>query len=80
MRFGKKPIGLPNKKAKIAQAKVKERSRELGIPERFAPGLDLTWYHQGENATKERKNELRRLGKLQVDAMVKAGKLTNEFQ
>jgi hypothetical protein len=33
----KEAYRIAEQEAKIAQAKVKERSRELGIPERFAP-------------------------------------------
>ncbi len=37
---------------KEAQAKVKERSRALGIPERFAPGIYMGWGRCGEQAAK----------------------------
>ncbi|SRR5260221_3380015 len=59
---------------KEAQAKVEERNRQLGIPDRFAPSLHCNWYDAGEQASDELKKELRRAGKQQVDAMIKSAK------
>src|ERR1700729_1136347 len=40
-----------------AQQKVALRCRELGIPERFAPSLNIQWRNRGyDNVVKERKN------------------------
>ena len=55
-----------------AQAQVAARSRELGIPEWAAPSIGWDWYAQGQQATKGRKVELRRLAATQIDAMIKA--------
>ena len=57
-----------------AQAKVVARNRELGIPEWAAPSIHWYWRDQGQQATKERKTELRRLAATQIDAMIKAAK------
>jgi hypothetical protein len=57
-----------------AQAKVVARNKELGIPDWAAPSLTWYWTEQGENATKERKVELRRLASTQIDALCKAAK------
>jgi hypothetical protein len=32
-----------------AQCEVAARCRELGIPERFSPGLGIEWYRRGES-------------------------------
>jgi hypothetical protein len=57
-----------------AQAQVAARSRELGIPDWAAPSIGWSWRGQGQQATKERKTELRRLAATQIDAMIKAAK------
>ncbi len=55
-----------------AQRRVAARCRELGIPEKFAPNLGLTWRNRGyDNALKERRDELRRVAKSRIDALEK---------
>ncbi len=55
-----------------AQRRVAARCRELGIPEKFAPSLGLTWRNRGyDNALKERRDELRRVAKSRIDALEK---------
>ena len=44
-----------------ARRKIGDRCAELGIPERFASDLGLRWYSRGENASKERRAELRKM-------------------
>ena len=60
---------------KKAQAIVAQQCRELGIPVEFAPSIQMGWAGQGENASKERRAELRRLAKTQIDAL-EAGAIT----
>jgi hypothetical protein len=53
-----------------AQKRVAERCRELGIPKDFAPSLHLSWRHRGyDNAVRERREELRRVAKAQIEAL-----------
>lgn len=40
----------------------------LGIPREFAPHIDLQWYNRGESASRQRREELRRLAKAQIAA------------
>jgi len=61
---------------KIAQAalakaneQIAARCHEIGIPKRFAPGLDLSWYGRRENATKQRRDELRKMAETRVEAI-----------
>ena len=61
---------------KIAQAalakaneQIAARCHEIGIPKRFAPGLDLSWYGRDENATKQRRDELRKMAETRVEAI-----------
>jgi hypothetical protein len=53
-----------------AQKRIAERCRELGIPMDFAPSLRLNWHHRGYgNSVKERREELRRVAKAQIEAL-----------
>src|SRR5262249_49706973 len=45
-----------------ANEKVQQRSKELGIPKEFAPSISGGWFGRGENASKERRAELRKMG------------------
>jgi hypothetical protein len=55
---------------KKAQALIAARCRELGIPDRFAPNLELHWRHRGYgNLINERKVELRRMARTQIAAI-----------
>lgn len=54
-----------------AQAKLKDRCDELGIPKSFAPGISISWYYRGETAMSERRTELRKLAYARIDAMEK---------
>ena len=54
-----------------AQKVVEARCRELGIPDEFAPSLNLIWSHRGyENATEKRRRELsRRMATKRIEAI-----------
>jgi hypothetical protein len=52
-----------------ARRTVAERCKELGIPARFAPDLHLGWYSRGENASKERRAELRKIADARIDEL-----------
>lgn len=50
-----------------AQAVVAARCRELGIPDRFAPSLGLSWHARGYgNTVERRRDELRRMATTQI--------------
>jgi hypothetical protein len=52
-----------------AQRVVAARCHELGIPDRFAPSLHLTWHHRGyDNRIEDRRKELRRMAQTQIAA------------
>jgi hypothetical protein len=65
---------------KKANAMIAERCRELGIPERFQPEIHSAWYGRGENASKERRAELRKVAVTRIDALAKAAKATIEHE
>ncbi len=52
-----------------AKAVIAEQCRKLGIPPEFAPDLSLGWYGRGENAVSQRRTELRRVAKTEIDAL-----------
>src|SRR5262249_22382298 len=52
-----------------AQRKVHMRCRELKIPDRFAPKLEVGWYGRGENALVGRRKELRRMAETRIAAI-----------
>ncbi len=58
----------------VAEAKVviAQRCRELRIPPEFAPDIDVAWYRRGENAVNQRRIELRRVAKTEIDALCTA--------
>lgn len=65
--------------AAVAAQEVVQQSRktiatrcvELGIPAAFAPHLEIIWQGRGENALRERREELCRVAKSQIEAMSK---------
>jgi hypothetical protein len=56
---------------KQAQQEIAEESKKLGIPAQFAPELHISWYGRGENASKERRTELRALANARITAITK---------
>jgi hypothetical protein len=53
-----------------AQAQVHARCRELKIPDRFAPSLELGWHHRGYgNLLEKRRKELRHMAETRVEAI-----------
>src|SRR5262245_25761973 len=61
-----------------AQARIAERSRELAVPEWTAPSVRVDWYQRGENASKRRVEELRRVAQTRIDAYAKTAKVEIE--
>jgi hypothetical protein len=55
-------------------AEIAERCEALGIRPEFRPRIGASWYRAGENASKDRQAELRKLARLELDAMGKAAK------
>ena len=61
-----------------AKAQIAERCRELGIPDRFARGLHLSWYDRGENAVGKRRTELRFVARSRIAEIEKTARSTVE--
>ena len=65
--------------AQQAKAQIAARCEEMGIPEEFAPTLDVHWYRRGENAVKDRRDELRRKAMAEIAALKKSGRTQVEI-
>ena len=63
-------VRAANVEVEKAQKRVAARCRELGIPDRFAPSLELSWSHRGyDNSVKSRRAELQNVAAKQVEAL-----------
>jgi hypothetical protein len=51
-----------------ADSAIAEECERLGIPARFRPSLACQWYGRGENASKERRAELRKVAQTRIAA------------
>jgi hypothetical protein len=52
------------------QKQIAARCKEMGIPERFAPSISLTWHHRGhDNLVAGRRRELRLMAESRVEAI-----------
>ena len=53
-----------------AKQRIAARCRELGIPDRFAPSVDIYWHARGyENSVAKRRDELRRMAQTKVKSI-----------
>lgn len=58
-----------------ADAAVAEKCRELGIREEFRPSIRMDWWSRGENGSRERRQELRKVAQTRIAALAKAAKV-----
>jgi replicative superfamily II helicase len=64
--------------AQQAMEKIATESDRLGIPKEFQPRVSFSWLQRGENAYNERRVELRRVAKAEIDAMEKVARVQIE--
>lgn len=64
--------------AKQCNAQVEEEAARLGIPPEFRPRLQFTWARRGENEYDQRRQELRRVAKSEIDALEKVARVQIE--
>ncbi|MGF9764109.1 hypothetical protein AAII07_54300 [Microvirga sp. 0TCS3.31] len=57
-----------------ANEKVAEVCRNKGIPAEFAPRINVEWLSRGQNASRERRIELRRVGLAEIEALERRGR------
>jgi hypothetical protein len=66
------------KAMETAEAHVEQANRmiaedvaKFGLPAEFAPGISVGWYMRGENAVKQRRDELRKLAYARIELLEK---------
>ena len=57
-----------------AEAEIAKRCIELGIPKECRPGLAFGWHGRGQNAVKERRQELIRVAHSRIEAIEKSAR------
>jgi len=66
------------KAAQEAMEKIAGESDKLGIPKEFQPRIGFSWLQRGENAYENRRVELRRVAKAEIDALEKVARVQIE--
>ncbi len=66
--------------AKKVNVAIAAEADKLGIPKEFQPRVGITWDRRGEAEYKERREELRRLAKAEIDALEKVARVQIEAQ
>lgn len=64
--------------AKKANEEIMAEADRLGIPKEFQPKLQYNWARRGENEYNERRTELRRVAKAEIDALEKVARVQIE--
>ena len=66
--------------AKKANEEVAAEAEQLGIPEEFRPKLNFTWARRGENEYRDRRDELRRVARAEIETLEKAARVKIEAE
>jgi hypothetical protein len=66
--------------AKKVNAEIEAKATELGIPPEFQPKLQFSWEKRGKAEYNQRRDDLRRLAKAEIDAMEKVARVQIESQ
>ena len=61
-----------------AQHAIARECERLGIPSAFQPSVNMFWSGRGENAVKERRDELRRVAKAEIHRIEEKAKVAIE--
>ena len=57
--------------AKEMDERIAQECEKLSIPQKFRPGISVCWYGRGENASRERRVELRKVADTRIAALEK---------
>lgn len=71
-------VEAAQKAAREAAQKIAAEADKLGIPKEFQPQVSFQWLSRGENAYQERRAELRRVAKAEIDALEKVARVQIE--
>jgi hypothetical protein len=63
---------------RAADQALAARCKQLGIPPRFRPSLQVGWYERGENASRARRVELRKVAETRLAAQAQQAKAAIE--
>lgn len=63
-----------------ANEAIRTRANELGIPEEFHPSISFGWLRRGEHEYRQRRDELRRVAKAEIEAIEKAARVQIETE
>lgn len=66
--------------AKEANEKIAAEADNLGIPKEFQPSLSFHWNTRGENEYQQRRAELRRVAKAEIEAIEKMARVQIETE
>ena len=66
--------------AKTANEAIELEADKLGIPKEFQPKVSFHWARRGENEYKQRRDELRRVAKAEIDALEKIARVQIETE
>jgi replicative superfamily II helicase len=66
--------------ARKASDEIEKEADRLGIPKEFQPRISFHWACRGENEYQQRRAELRRVAKAEIDAMEKVARVQIESE
>ena len=66
--------------AKKANEEVEAEADKLGIPKEFQPKINFSWARRGENEYRQRREELRRVAKAEIDTLEKVARVQIETE
>ena len=65
-------VKIADRTVSEANKQIAEECRRLGIPDQFAPKLEMGWRSAGRNMVKNERMEMRRVAQREIDALEKA--------
>jgi hypothetical protein len=66
--------------AKKANEEIEAEAEKLGIPKEFQPKINFSWARRGENEYRQRREELRRVAKAEIDTLEKVARVQIEAE
>jgi len=66
--------------AKKANEEVEAEADKLGIPKEFQPKINFSWARRGENEYRQRREELQRVAKAEIDTLEKIARVQIETE
>lgn len=66
--------------AEKANEEVEAEADKLGIPKEFQPKINFSWARRGENEYRQRREELRRVAKAEIETLEKCARVQIETE